>query len=327
MDGRRHILFTATFHSSFIDRDIDLLAKNFSVTLLVTKGWTAFFRFLRYAGTADLTFSWFASVYSSCLVFLTRLLGVKSLIVLGGVDVAKEKNLNYGIWNSWWKSKIVRYGIVHANAVLAVDDFLRQEAMRLAEYNGRNIAVIPTGYDSEFWHPSGKKESLVLCVASCPDPVRIKIKGIDYLIAVARKLPTARFKIIGIKSEVAETLSLPSNVESIPHATQEQLREEYQHAKVYCQLSYRDGLPNALCEAMLCGCVPIGTTRGGIPRAIGQTGFLVDYQDEDAAVHAIRQALEAPPEQGMEARRRISTQFTLSQRESALKEKISELIS
>ena len=42
---------------------------------------------------------------------------------------------------------------------------------------------------------------------------------------------------------------------------------------------------------MLCECVPIGTTVGGIPTAIGDAGFLVDYNDEKQTIEAIRKGL------------------------------------
>ena len=61
------------------------------------------------------TFSWFASIYSSLLIFFAHFFGKKSILILGGVDVAKEKDFHYGIWNSWWKSPIIRYGITHAS--------------------------------------------------------------------------------------------------------------------------------------------------------------------------------------------------------------------
>ena len=47
--------------------------------------------------SADVTFSWFASLYSSFLIFLAHLFGKKAILILGGVDVAKEKDLHYGI--------------------------------------------------------------------------------------------------------------------------------------------------------------------------------------------------------------------------------------
>ena len=326
MAGRCNILFTATFHSSFIDQDIQILKKNFNVTPVIAKGWVAPLLFAGHLASNDLTFSWFASVYSSVLVLFARFRGKKSMLVLGGVDVADEKELKYGIWNSWWKSKLVRYGITHASAILAVDDFLRREAIRLTKHDGRNISIVPTGYDAQYWVPSGNKEEIVLTVASCPDMLRVKLKGIDVFISVARKLPDVRFRIIGIDARVASALAPPGNVECIPFSTPETLRVSYQRAKVYCQLSYREGLPNALCEAMLCECIPVGTIVGGIPTAIGDSGFLVEYLDEEMTIRAIRKALTSPPGPGKKARERIASQFTIERRENALKRIIQELL-
>jgi len=323
---RPHILFTATFHSSFIDEDIRILQKNFDVTTLVAHGWRAPILLVRKLFDADLTFSWFASVYSSLLIVFAHLFGKHSILILGGVDVAKEKELRYGIWNSWWKAPLVRYGITHASAVLAVDQFLKSEAERLAHYGGDNITIVPTGYDADFWNPSRDKEELVLTVASCPDMMRAKLKGIDIFISVARKLPDIRFKIIGISPLVASALVVPPNVECCSFSTREQVRQSYQQARIYCQLSYREGLPNALCEAMLCECIPIGTTVGGIPTVIGDTGFLVGYSDEEQTVEAIRKGMSGPSDHGERARARIASQFTLSQREEAIKRAIAKLM-
>ncbi len=326
MAGRPHILFTATFHSSFIDEDIRILQKNFNVTTVVAKGWMAPILLIRSLFSADVTFSWFASLYSSILVFFVGFFGKKSILILGGVDVAKEKDFQYGIWNSWWKAPIIRYGITHANTVLAVDPFLKREAVRLAHYSGDNIITVPTGYNPEFWKPSGNKDELVLTVASCPDLVRAKLKGIDNFISIARKMPDVRFKIIGINPHVASAFDVPSNVECRSFSSREEVRQSYQQAKVYCQLSYREGLPNALCEAMLCECIPIGTKVGGIPTAIGDTGFLVDYNDEKQTVDAIRKGLARSSDDGKRARSRIASQFSLPQREEALKGIIAKIM-
>ncbi len=323
--GRPHILFTSTFHSSFIDEDIQILRRNYDVSAVVAKGWSAPIRFIWHLFTADVTFSWFASMYSCLLVFAARLLGKKSIIILGGVDVAKERELQYGIWNSRWKAPFIRYGIIHAGAVLAVDEFLKTEAMRLARYPGENITTVPTGYDPEYWKPAGEKERIVLTVAACPDMLRVKLKGIDTLVSIARQLSKVRFMIIGISPHVVAALNVPSNVECRPFSSRDEVRGAYQRAKVYCQLSYREGLPNSLCEAMLCECIPVGTRVGGIPTAIGGTGVIVDYGNEQQAADAIRRSLNLPPEDGKQARNRIASHFTLSQREEALKALIAKL--
>ncbi len=110
----------------------------------------------------------------------------------------------------------------------------------------------------------------------------------------------------------------PSNVEVIPYIEREQLLQYYQRAMVYCQPSYAEGLPNSLCEAMLCECVPVGTNVGGIPTAIGDVGFLVDYGDISQLVECLKKALKAPRSVGVKARNRIKENFYLKRREESL---------
>ncbi|MGF3555342.1 MAG: glycosyltransferase family 4 protein, partial [Thermoplasmatota archaeon] len=101
----------------------------------------------------------------------------------------------------------------------------------------------------------------------------------------------------------------PPNVEFTNFVSDKELLEWYQRAKIYCQLSRYEGLPNTLCEAMLCECVPVGTKYCGIPTAIGNTGFYVPYGDEKATAEAIKKALNAPEELRKKAKERIIEQF------------------
>ena len=94
------------------------------------------------------------------------------------------------------------------------------------------------------------------------------------------------------------------------------LRDLYRRAKVYCQFTMHEGLPNAVCEAMLCGCIPLGTQVNGIPTAIGDAGFLVD-RDLSAIHDALRHAL-ADPSLGLRARDRIPGLFPLARRAQRL---------
>jgi len=303
-----------------------MLRSHYNVIEVISSGWRPFITYLKYLRNVNITFSWFASVYSSILVFFTKFFSVKSILILGGVDVAKEKKYNYGIWNSWWKSKLVRYGITHADIVLAVDDSLKHEAIRLAHYDGANISVVPTGYDSKRWMPEGKKQQFVLSVGSVSDLPRLKAKGLDILFDIATHMSDVSFVVIGLAERLRQQLVIPANVRCLPVLPQEELLHYYQTAKVYCQLSRREGLPNALCEAMLCSCIPVGSNKFGIPYAIGDTGFLVDIEDRDEIAQTIRSALAATEETGMRARQRIIDHFPLARREESLRAVIESLL-
>jgi len=322
------ILFSSTLFTPFIEDDAVTLSRHFRLEKLIVSGWRALLKLPAGVWQSDITLSWFGSVYAGYTVFLSRMMGKKSLIVVAGLDASKDKEIRYGIWLSPWKSVIMRYAFRRADRLLVVDPFLEGEAKRLAEYDGANIINIPFGFDSDTWKPGGEKENTVLTVAACHDRWRMKKKGIDKLFAAAALVPDVRFQIIGIHAHLMPEVNreAPSNVELIPFVPRNQLLAYYQRAKVYCQPSYTEGLPNTLCEAMLCGCIPVGTTAGGIPTAIGDTGYLMPYSDQSALVQGLRSALASPASDGLKARRRIATEFTQRRREKALLEVIRGLV-
>lgn len=315
-----NVLFTSTLVTSFIQEDLVLLRKHFDVDHVLTTGIRAPVRIAASLRRADVTFTWFASVYSAMVVALARFRGRKSVIVVGGVDASKEPEIGYGIWLSPWKSVLVRWAMRHAERILVVDPFFAGEVRRLAGYAGRNIEYVPTGYDAALWRPAGPKEPMVLTVAACHDRPRMKKKGLDTLFEAARLMEKTRFVVIGVHGHlVAEARAgAPPNVEIVPFVPRDQLLRWYQRAAVYCQPSYTEGLPNSLCEAMLCGCVPVGTEVGGIPTAVAGVGYLVGRGDTRGLASALQLALEAGAPAGAKARRHIETHFTLQRREENL---------
>jgi len=320
------ILFTSSLFTPFISEDLTLLRKHFDVDHLKTLGASAPLKIIAGVRRADLTFTWFASVYSFFVVQTAALFGKRSIVVIGGVDAARVPEIGYGIWLSPWKAILVRNALRKAFRVLPVDPSLGREVARLAEYDGENIRWVPTGYDASFWTPRGPKERHVLTVAACHDEGRLKAKGIDFLISCARRMPGTRFVLVGLMSPVIERVRVdaPANVEIIPFANREDLLRQYQRARVYLQPSMTEGLPNSLCEAMLCGCIPVGTRVGGIPTAIGDAGFLVPYGDVEKTTAALETALGADGVAGQKGRERIASEFTLERRERALLEIIGE---
>lgn len=321
------VLLTSTRETSFVRQDLDILGQFCLVDHFNGSGPGAAAKIVRRLRRADVVVSWFATVYAFFAVLAARLTGKPSLVIIGGGDVAKFPDIDYGIWLSPWKSILVRYALRHATRVLAVDPYQVQEAKRLATYDGSNILYLPTGYDASHWTPAGAKEPFVLTVAGSHDENRMKKKGLDVLFAAARLLPDVPFVVVGIWEGIlprARSLA-PANVTVTPFLPQAEVLRYYRRAAVYCQPSYTEGLPNSLCEAMLCGCVPVGTDRGGIPTAIGDRGWIVPYGDPAALASALRKALEAPPEAGERARERIAAEFTLERRRSGLMRIIAEV--
>jgi glycosyltransferase involved in cell wall biosynthesis len=324
---RLRVLVTSTAASPFIRDDVEILRRHFDVDLYIGSGFPALLANLRRATRADITLCWFGSVYAFFAVLGARLAGKGSMILLGGVDVAREPEIGYGIWRSRWKGALLTLALRWTGRIYAVDLSLRDTLESSSRRRWPSILPLPTGYDPARWNPPGPKEDLILLVAGCDTVQRAKIKGVDLLIAAASRLPHRTFLIVGIKPDIIDLFraGAPANVQFLPPTPREELPALYGRARLFCQPSRREGLPNALCEAMLCRCIPVGTNVGGIPTAIGDAGFIVERENPDALADAIEQAFAAPENLGDAARARIAANFTLALREQRLVNAVTEL--
>lgn len=315
--------------SSFIEKDYDILSSSHEVEKVSFSGFRDAAKLAGAIMNCRLVLIWFAGGHAALAVLLSWLLGKKSIIVVGGFDVACIPQINYGRFTqSTTRRLLTKYALKFADRVLVFDPSLKDDAIKNAGIDGHNIDYLPTGFKSSEFFPKGEKEPLVLTVAMGESWERALIKGIDVFVKSAKYLPAISFKVIGIGGEASLRLkeNALKNVEFTGHVSQEELISSYQRAKVYCQLSMREGLPNALCEAMLCECIPVGTDRNGIPRAIGDTGFIVPYGDAKAAAEAISNALKDTGIKGKNARERIIELFPEKRREDGLLQAINELV-
>ena len=320
------ILFVCPYLSSFIQNDLDLLKRHFDVKIGHYTGLVSIPKILIGVLWSDITFSWFADIHAFWALRLSKLFKKKSIVVVGGFEVANVPEINYGLMRSKKSARKVKYVLENADRVLTVDDSLKLEAINNARVVGENITTVPTGYDSNRWKFDGEKENLVITVSIGNSWNRVRLKGLDTFVKSAKFLPDVKFLMVGIQGNALKELQdiAPLNLEFSNPLSQDELLLYYQKAKVYCQLSLREGLPNALCEAMLCECVPVGTERGGIPTAIGDTGFYVPYDDPKATAEAIKKALVS--EKGNEARERIKTMFPKERREKEIVDIISQVL-
>lgn len=319
-------MFVCQYFSSFIQNDLDLLNRHFDVRIGHYTGLVSIPKIFRGVLWSDITFSWFADIHAFWALRLSKLFKKKSIVVVGGFEVANVPEINYGLMRSKKSARKVKYVLENADRVLTVDDSLKLDAINAARVDGENIITVPTGYDSNIWKFDGEKEDLVITVSIGNYWNRARLKGLDTFVKSTRLLTDVRFIVIGIQGNALKKLQdiAPLNLEFIDPLSQDELLLYYQKAKVYCQLSLREGLPNALCEAMLCECVPVGTKRGGIPTAIGDTGFYVPYGDEKAAAEAIKNALNS--NKGKEARTRIKNLFPVEKREKKIVNLINQIL-
>ena len=304
----KSILFISALNTTFIQRDYEIISKHFHIYKVFFPGLKGLIKMMRYLPRVKVSFIWFASIHAGVIVFLSKLMKRKTIIAIGGFDATIYKEIDYGIWNSWWRALFVGYAIRNADHILSLSQGLKNSAVQLSKCNSNKIEVLEVNYDTNFWELGGnKKEKSVITVALIDSQLRIKVKGIDFFIEAAKSLPEIKFLIVGVSKNFINTLKrrVPPNVElflAVPHKS---LLKFYQRSKVYCQPSRTDSLPITLREAMLCGCVPVGTMVGGIPDGIGNTGWLVDIGDINGLVNAIKNALNTDENAGIICRNRI----------------------
>lgn len=326
---RKRILFVYTSFSSFVETDYNILSKFADVKQYKFESSKIIFKMifeqvklkiflLMNIWKYDLIYCWFADYHSFLPILFSKLFKKKSILVLGGYDVTYIPELKYGSFSNPLRSFCAKFSIKNVTLNLSVSDNIRKEA--LERVPKANIHNIYTGYsEDKFLLNNKEKKNIVLTVSSGDTLQRIKIKGIDFFIEVARKMPEYTFIVVGVTEKALRFLTnIPANLEIIGKMKQKKLIEYYQKAKVYAQFSMREGLPNAVCESMLCECIAVGFNNGGIPIAIGDCGFILDERNIDMAAELIDKAISSPKSLGKKARERIIKKFPLENRKKKL---------
>ncbi len=320
------VAFIASSYSSFVQQDRSLLSERYSVRDVLWNGKRSIPKLTWIVLRSDLSFSWFASDHAYGAVRLARIFGRKSIVFVGGADAAKRPDLDYGVYLDPRKGRLSRWAVEHADRVLVVDEFLREELARNGGVTRRDIITVPLGFDVERLRPGSLPRTNVLTVGIVDD-VNVRRKGLDIFSATARLLPKIPFVLVGGRENAATArlkASAPPNLRILGPISDSDLLHEFQRAGVYAQLSRYEAFGSALGEAMACGCVPVGTRVGGIPTVIGETGSYVPEGDAVATARAIRDAFAHGD--GLAARRRVAERFPLEKRRRTLTRVVEDLV-
>ena len=302
------ILFIYRSWSSFVKDDYEIISKHFEVKKLQWRGKRDIFKMAVCVLKSDLTFSWFAEDHTAVAVFFSKLFRKKSIAVVGGGDAAYIPEINYGAFTlGWHKRMLTKFALKHADILLPVSKFTKNEILKKVRPKGK-IIVVYNGVDTNMFKSNEKKERIIVTIGS-----KIKLKGIDTFIQVVEILKNMQFILIG-----ANDLKSSKNLISTGKIPHKKVSEWLQKAKVYCQLSYIESFGVGVAEAMASGCIPVVTRKGALPEVVGDCGFYVPYGDEKATAEAIKKALDAPEELGKKARERIIKMFPLEKREKEL---------
>ncbi len=355
--SNKKILFVKNYYANpkFITNDIEILNKDYNVTLLNVKNRKnalilfsllkqyiyLFFNTWKF----DLIYIWFADYHSFLPILFSKLYFKKSIICAGGYESTYIPEINMGVFTNATISKAVRafcvrFSLKHCDYILPVDE-------TLIEYTNNYIysdipgkpplkdgikhfipgikSVFRTmhlGYDTGIFKKTDgvKKERSVVSAGLIVNDDEFQRKGFDLLIKAASEMPDIKFVLIGFNEYYLNKLKYEttSNVDAHGIVTYSKLTELYSKAKVYAQFSMFEGMPSSICEAMLCECIPAGSDVNGIPKIINGCGFIASKRDVNDIKAAILKAIELDDSAGIKAREHIMNNFTYQNRSSEL---------
>lgn len=281
--------------------------------------------------------SWFNDYHSFIPILFSKLFFKKSIIIVGGYDAIVDNKNNHGLFfKSGLRSAIAKLNYKMVNEVWIVHkslengcDFAKQKfniisgVRRFTSKKNIVIKELNTGYDTRFWNYDQNEEKTgVLTAAFFSEKRVINIKGLNIFNKLASLLPNVNFTIVGESGiRISDFINLESNIKVMGVQTKSQMKKLYQNNKFYFQGSRLEGLPNSLCEAMLCGCIPVGSRVFGIPDAIGKTGILFDTEkDLDKIVEFINSDFGVTDFK--KARNQVVRKYDISKRIEKIKQNI-----
>ena len=287
----------------------------------------------------DLLHAYFLPMAGFVAAYAGKYLNIPSVVSIRGNDIERA---------AFDPSKFshVMYALQNASAVTTNASELARKAKAFID---REVVLIPNGIDVERFKPMERNEGLAevlgleggkrkeersgnwkvesgLPVIGFVGELREK-KGLSTLLSAYAQICKKEAVSLLIVGEIRDGEDkklfddfrithpqLPITVTG--HIPLADLPAYYSLMDVFVHPSLRDGMPNAVLEAMACGKTVIATPVGGVKDVIedGVNGLLVNINDAEGLAEKIAEALNQPEKResiGRAARSAVLHQFTL----------------
>lgn len=336
-----NILYIKLHSSSFIRKDEELLSKHHRLRIFQfrhTKGFKVIFELLRqllflarHIGASDVVYVWFADFHAVLPALMSRIANKKCIIVIGGVDAAYEKEINYGT-----KTKLLGKISVHlatkmAHLLLPVTQFTYNSLLsNVSSGLASKCSIIYNCFNNAYSNNVHEiRQNMVITVCLTSTMTTVYRKGVDFYLEVARLMPECSFVVVGVGGPAKKQLEMmaPANVRIIDLVPFAELSQLYKSAKVICQFSRYEAFGVALLEGIASGCFPVGFNKGGTAEILTNgAGLLIESLSTSLAVDAINKALIVSRDEIAVMQQNILSQFTCQRRLAALNDALASVM-
>ncbi|MFH0895514.1 MAG: glycosyltransferase family 4 protein [Bacteroidota bacterium] len=354
----KKLIYIKPTNSPFIVKDEEILQSEYDVqSFLIGQNkskikyffrlGSLFFYLLFRTGKAKIFVTWFGDYHAAVMVLAARILGKKSVFFAGGQEAICYPELGKGVYLKKFRGNCVRYALRKTTLIIPNHESLLYHENNYYQAGTPKIdgikhyvknfktpyVVIPNGIDAKKFRREEsipKDNKMVLTVGTMNQKNDFINKGFDLFVEAARLNTHLHFVLISVKSQFMPWVEEVYKVSTIPNLTiipyfcpDEKLAEYYNRAKVFVQASITEGMPNTLGEAMLMGCIPVGSNVNGIPDVIGNTGIVIKTRDVNELSDAILKAIEMDTSE--QCRKRIMMKFSFGQRQEKVIEAMQSL--
>ena len=316
------VLYVDSRHNTFTRIDRELLESRFEVDEYFQAGAVPRIRELvSKLRRCDVVFGWHASWHTLAALWVARILGKPSVLVIGGFDTASVPEIGYGNQQDplrKWRSRLTTRA---ATRLMTNSNYSRSEIEQNMGIPGSRVRVVHHGLEDRFGATDPAAKRRVALTVGVVHRWNLERKGHRAFVEAASRLEDVEFVLAGRWEDDAVDLLRElagANVTLTGYLTDDELDHRFREATVYVQASWHEGFGLALAEGMLAGAVPVVTTRGALPEVVGETGISLAGLTPDDIAAGVSRGLDLGPAEGARARARVLEEFPVESRAAGI---------
>jgi len=336
---REKLLFIYPKLFTFVQTDIELISSDYHV-ITIDQDWGnklflpfnllyQFFTLLFVIIRVDVILISFGGYWSFLPALLGRIFGKKVSIIVHGTDCVDFPEIKYGSLGNTLMKWFIHKTYQLVNIILPVSESLvftennyyTTETLKFGyTHHLKNITtpykVVPNGLIIENWLAEDVKKNSKTFITVMTES-QLKRKGADLIFKVAEELPDCTFYFAGV--DIVNQENISRNVIFLGRLTPSELKSWYSKTQFYLQLSNFEGFGVAICEAMLCNCIPIVSNVNFLPKIAGNSDFVLKKRNYKLLIQLIKSILKEDLDNlGNIAKQHIINNFSSKRRKKML---------